>query len=35
MPGDLVIIGPSQDDIAGQFGAVVVHDRLRLAAPPF
>ena len=31
-PGDLVIVGPSQDGIAGQLGAVVTHDLLGLAA---
>jgi hypothetical protein len=32
VPGDLVIVGPAQDGIAGQLGAVVTHDHLRLAA---
>jgi hypothetical protein len=32
VPSDLVVIGPSQDRIAGQFGAVVADDRRRLGA---
>ena len=32
VPGNLVIVGPSQDGVRGQLGAVVADDRLWLAA---
>ena len=32
VPVDLVIVGPLQDGVRGQLGAVVAHDRLGLAA---
>jgi hypothetical protein len=32
MPGDLVIVGPSQDGVAGELGTVVADDCFGLAA---